>query len=81
MVRAYAITYKSQIAHLEEEYQECCKEFDSTDQHSAEFYEEMNKKLNVIANAKEDAQYFCDTYCALQHYIGGLTNSVRFGKN
>ena len=80
MVRAYAITYKSQIAHLEEEYKECCKKFEDGQQHDSGFYAELNQKLGSIVNSKEDAKYYFDTYTALQHYIGGLTNSLNDGR-
>ena len=80
IVSSYVTDYENRLTTITEVIEISCDQLKETDKGEAELREEIIGRINSYSSVKEELKYHVETYLALKHYIGGLTNASRFKK-
>lgn len=80
IVSSHVTEYESRLTTITEVIEVSCDQLRETDKSETELREEIIGRINSYSSVKEELKYHAETYLALKHYIGGLTNASRFKK-
>ena len=80
IVSSHVTDYESRLATITEVIEVSCDQLKETDKSETELRDEIIGRINSYSSVKEELKYHAETYLALKHYIGGLTNASRFKK-